>query len=366
MYFRFSMALSLYFGVALSLFVGCATTAADIPGKPPGWLVEEFQANVDPGLRLEIVREAAARGDITLIPFLCSAAVDRDSRVRQTSVEGLVSYGGSLDDSQRDQTYLSVLNDRLHVIRDMSLRGIRDRFRDDRRPQTLMARLEEIVGESEDYRLRLAALRILSTVEGESVDSLLMDRAQNDEHSQVRKASVRALGHRKVAASRKLLNRLRNKDMDSGVRAASEEALSAIGGVISEAVLVVMPFDTRSRQKTVRSFTAGLQDFLSGALARANLATVVERRQIDRAMDELIFQDDHIDDGKAVEVGKFLRANHVLTGTVQLNGDQLTVVAKRIDVVSGAIVQSIQVHGRSHDADALQQDAAHELVRTFQ
>jgi len=344
----------------------CATTAADVPGQPGIWLVDELRASSDSDLRLAIIREMATRRDSSLLPYLCAAAADDDARVRQAAMEGLVDYGGALNDGPRDDSYLRGLEDRVHAIREIALAGIRGRFRDGRVPANLKSALQDFAKTAEDYRLRLASIRILSSVEGEDVDALMLNRAKEDDHSDVRRAAARALGTRGVSSARKLLNHLRNKDMVPGVRAAAEEALAAIGGVVSEDVLVVMPFDTRSRKKNVRSFTKGLQDFLSGALAKANLATVVERRQIDRAMDELIFQDDHIDDGKAVEVGKILRANHVLTGTVQLNGNQLTVVAKRIDVVTGAIVQSIQVHGRVHDADALQQDAAHELVRTFQ
>ena len=80
---------------------------------------------------------------------------------------------------------------------------------------------------------------------------------------------------------------------------------------------------------------------------------------------ELIYQDDNIDDNKAIEIGKSLRASQVITGNLQSYGNNVTITIKLIEVRNQEILHSAQVSGLLIDFDVLQRDAAAKFMESF-
>ena len=110
---------------------------------------------------------------------------------------------------------------------------------------------------------------------------------------------------------------------------------------------------------------AGFRSYLSGRLSSSNIAKVVERGQVQSVVDELIYQDNNINDGKAVEIGKALRASQVVTGNIQVLNGQVVITIKRIDVKTQQILSSAQSSGSYIDFDAVQRHAANAFVESF-
>ena len=109
----------------------------------------------------------------------------------------------------------------------------------------------------------------------------------------------------------------------------------------------------------------GFQSYLSGRLSTAEIATVVERGQVATVVDELIFQDRFINDGKAVEIGKALRAEQVVTGTIQVVHGQVIITIKRIDVRTQQIISASESSGSFVDFDQIQLAAANTFIEGF-
>ena len=108
----------------------------------------------------------------------------------------------------------------------------------------------------------------------------------------------------------------------------------------------------------------GFQHYLSGALSSGEVATIVERGQVDSVMSELVFQDNFIDDNQAIQIGQSLH----LTGdhwNDPSKGNRATITVKRIDVASHEIISSAQVSGLTLDFDALQRDVSTQFIEKF-
>ena len=72
-----------------------------------------------------------------------------------------------------------------------------------------------------------------------------------------------------------------------------------------------------------------------------------------------------INDDQAIQIGQSLRAQQVITGSIQFFENKVTITVKRIDVASHEILSSAQVSGLVIDFDALQRDLAEQFVERF-
>ena len=101
------------------------------------------------------------------------------------------------------------------------------------------------------------------------------------------------------------------------------------GGKVNDIIPVaVMPFTVQGKDQT--RLAIGFQHYLSGALS-AEVATIVERGQVNSVMSELVFQDSFIDINQAIQIGQSLQTI-VITGTIQFQDNRATITVKRIDV----------------------------------
>lgn len=339
-------------------FLACTLSKKDVRTKDILWLrnhLEETQSVTEQDM---VITELALRRDPKAIPHLCRYTSSLDASLRHRSLEALNAYGGRVDG--RDETYIRLLSAQDGVMRRGAVEGIIQRFHVLSESPYLFSSLQRITRSDSNWQTRFHAVEVLEWVNGS--EELLLELAQNDENASIRGRAVQALGTKRTSKYRKEIYRISKKDLEETVRQEAEQSLQRIGGKVEEVVLAVMPFDVSEEH---RALSEGFRSYLSARLGGSELATVVERGQVERVVDELIFQDKFINDGKAVEIGKALRAEQVVTGTIQIMNGQVVITIKRIDVRTQTIVSSSASSGSFIDFEQVQRIAASKFIEEF-
>lgn len=342
----------------LYFLFACTLSHRDVRTKDVLWLrnhIEETDSVIE---REMVLAELAQRRDPSAIPHLCGYTSSIDEGMRHRSLEALNSYGGRIDG--RDETYIRLLSSQDGVMRRGAVEGIIQRFQVMGESPYLFSALERIVRSDSHWQTRLHAVEVLEWVK--DAQALLLETAQRDENARLRARAVQALGTKRAEEYRKEIYRISKSDLEEFVRQEAERSLLRIGGKVEEVVLAVMPFDVTEGYNEI---AIGFRSYLSARLGGSELATVVERGQVERVVDELIFQDRYINDGKAVEIGKALRAEQVITGTIQIINGQAVVTIKRIDVRTQTILSSSASSGSFVDFEQIQRVAASKFMEEF-
>ena len=220
--------------------------------------------------------------------------------------------------------------------------------------------------EAPDWRVRHRSVSLLRWGGSESSVECRLSVARHEVNPEVRRAALRALSVEieRIEVS-ELVHYLSGHDSNAMIQNYAKDLLQQSNQVIHPTVVAVVPFQVEGASEQAQAFSSGLQSYLSASLSEAKLARVVERTQIDKVMEELIFQDRYIDDGKAIELGSSLRAAEVVTGTIQLHEDQIMVSIKRIDVVSKEILSAATASGQRDDWDSVQRQAVERFVSAY-
>ena len=342
----------------LFLFLACSLSASKIRTKDVLWLRNKIEESNSSYERDMLIRELALRRDPQAIPHLCRYALSQDKELSHDAMNALVAYGGKSEG--RDETYVTLLSSSDGFLRRKAVEGILQRIQVFGDIPYFSAALERIIRVDNNWQTRLHAVEILEW--SKETDHLLLDVAKGDANTMVRARAVAALGTRKSVMVRRDLYRISKTDLDEVVRKEAEQSLKKIGGRVEEVVLAVMPFDIAAEHQRLEE---GFRSYLSGRLGSSNLAKVVERGQVQTVVDELIFQDNHINDGKAVEIGKALRAEQVVTGTIQVVHGQVIITVKRIDVRTQQIISASESSGSFVDFDQIQRAAANTFIEGF-
>lgn len=341
--------------------------AKKVDGKSAEWLVGKLPDAKDAATRAAILAEMGELRDPALLAHLVHAAGDPDREVKVAAIGGLVAYGPQLADAQRDDAYLVALQDASPEVVRAAHDALAARLQAAAEPgvDALVEALTRLGKSGRSWQTRKAAIELLERLPAPEpgIDQALVDIARTELHAEVRRAAVVALGTRSVALASTLLSRIRSKDPEEQVRMAAEDSLRRIGGPATSIVVAVLPFETQA--KGLHAFASDLQDYFTTSLAAAEVAQVVERRQVSAILTELKFQDANIDDGKAVKVGQLLRATQVVVGTIQGVGDEVTCLAKRVDVATGQVWASQPAVGATHDLQALTRECAKRLMESF-
>ena len=343
--------------------------ASKVDGKSPEWLKKKLKTADDVHFKVAIIREMGDSRDPSLLPVLLHAAGDAERKVRKEALHSLAAFGPQLADPGRDAAYMGGLQDADVAVVKEAQKALTARVQAAAEPgmDNLVKQLTRYTKTGASWQTRKAAVELLERIPddlaGPRLDQTLTEVAQRETHPEVRRSAVIALGSRGVESAKPLLSRLKNTDDNEQVRLAAEDALRRIGGTASSVVVAVMPFETRA--KKLAQHTESYQDFFTAALSSASVAKVVERKQIASVLSELHFQDAHIDDGKALKIGKMLRAGQVVTGSLQVTGDEVTCLSKRIDVATGEVWAAQPTVGSAHDLEALKRTCARRLVGSF-
>ncbi len=357
-------------GVALGAQSAWAKSFDDkVAGKPTEWLAKNLRSQTDVAYKAAIVREIGRQRNVEGLALLYHAAGDPAGIVRRESIHALAAFGPALADPQRDGAYLTAIQDADPDVVGAGRVALAARIQSAAEPgmEAIVRQLVYLARSGTSFGTRKAAVELLERtpphLDAASIDTQLIETARQDNHAEVRRVAAIALGTRGVAAAKPTLVHLKNADTSEEVRLAASEALRRIGGPATTVVVAVMPFETKVPKLSVP--VKDYQDAFTSALSAAQVARVVERKQIAAALTELKFQDTHIDDGKALKIGQMLRAEQVVTGVLQLAGDEVTCLSKRIDIASGEVYAAQPVVGSMHDLNALKLSCAQRLVGSF-
>lgn len=230
----------------------------------------------------------------------------------------------------------------------------------------LFALLSRTAIRSKQWQARRGAVLALadSTLDNQLASDLFLALAKNDLNPSVRAAAISCLTRRPHPDAYTTLLRIKVEDLDAGVRLAAERALSMMQPPQAKAIIAIMPFATSANASEL---AVAVEDALATCVATSDLAQVVERRQLEAVMDEARFADENLTDARALDLGRRLAANQVMTGTISLAGNQVSLSYKRVEIETFAVLDGHTVSGNRQDVFALArwacQQIKHGLVR---
>lgn len=313
----------------LWILLGCMS-ANKVQGKSDAWLEDHVQKTTKIEQQIWMVNEMGVRRSPLLIDDLISTAQSPEPRVRKASLEALVAYGPQLDDDRRDKQYLKSLDDKHNGVKSIAKQGIQERLQSEVGTQYLTNALLQQAQDHSDWVRQLDIVQLLQWVDSDEIDALYLTLSTGAKTPQVRVQVIQSIATRKLESARPILHDIQRNDLDASVREAATDALKVLGGKVNDIVAAVMPFTIQGEDPN--ELTQGFQNYLSGALSASQVATIVERGQVDTVMKELIFQDQFINDDQAIQIGHSLRAQQVITGSIQFFDNKVTITVKRIDV----------------------------------
>lgn len=338
-------------------------SANKVPSKSDAWLESHLQKDANIEHQVLMINEMAVRRSPLLIDDLIQITQSPEPRVRKASLEALVAYGPQLDDDRRDKQYLESLEDKHNGVRSIAKQGIQERLQSEVNTQFLTNALLQQAQDHSNWVRQLDIVQLLQWVKSPEIDALYLTLSTTAQSPQVRTQVIQSIATRQLTEARAVLHDIQRNDLDESVRQAASDALKVLGGKVNDIVAAVMPLTIQGTDPN--DLTQGFQNYLSGALSSSQVATIVERGQVDTVMEELIFQDQFINDDQAIQIGQSLRAQQVITGSIQFFENKVTITVKRIDVASHEILSSAQVSGLVIDFDALQRDLAEQFVERF-
>ena len=346
----------------ITLWLAC-NNVTKIPTKSDAWLEEHLRTSTSMEGQVAMIEEMGVRRNPNSITLLTQTASSPDAEIRKASLKALVAFGPNFVDDRRDQQYLSSLEDDNRFVRKLAAQGISERLQSEVQTTFLVNGLLNKAGNPQKWTLQMEALELLQWVKSAEVDSICITLSTQASNPQVRKRAISLIATRQIHSAKPLLHDISASDLDAEVRQAAKDAVTQLGGKVNNIVAAVMPFTIQGEDPN--DLAAGFQHYLSGALSAGEVATIVERGQVDSVMSELVFQDSFIDDNQAIQIGQSLRASQVITGTIQFQGNRVTITVKRIDVASHEILSSAQVNGLTLDFDALQRDVSNKFIEKF-
>ena len=126
--------------------------------------------------------------------------------------------------------------------------------------------------------------------------------------------------------------------------------------------IAVLYFENHTSQ-TYDRFVRGLSDMLITSLGQAKKLTIIERVQIDRAMENVRLElSGPIDAKTAVEVGKWLGADAVVLGSFSQFGDAFRIGARLIDAETGELLVAQNVRGPESDVISMVDQLGVQLI----
>ncbi|MCP4872494.1 MAG: hypothetical protein GY898_27700 [Proteobacteria bacterium] len=127
--------------------------------------------------------------------------------------------------------------------------------------------------------------------------------------------------------------------------------------------LAVTYFDNNSSEARYDPLGHGLADMLITDLSGLEQLQVVERGRLAEVLKELELQSSSfVDPSTAVEVGKGLGAQYVLTGAFAAVDPSMRIDARIVNVATGEVVQADQVTGQADEFFLLEKELATQIV----
>jgi len=125
------------------------------------------------------------------------------------------------------------------------------------------------------------------------------------------------------------------------------------GEEISSRKVAILDFENYASE-LYDSFVRGLADMLMTSLGQGEKLTVIERAQIEKAMDNFhVEMNGPIDAEKAVEIGRWLGADAVVLGSFTRFGGQFRIDGRLIQAQTGELIVAEQVRGGEDEVMAM-------------
>lgn len=134
----------------------------------------------------------------------------------------------------------------------------------------------------------------------------------------------------------------------------------------SARTIAIAYFDNTSGVGELEPLRKGLADMLITDLGNVQSLQIVEREKLNQVIDELkLSKSKFIDPRTAQKLGKGLAAELIMTGGYLVQGDQLRVDVRIVDVQTGKVAASEKVEGKKDDFFALEKDLVDILIKTL-
>jgi tetratricopeptide (TPR) repeat protein/tRNA A-37 threonylcarbamoyl transferase component Bud32 len=147
----------------------------------------------------------------------------------------------------------------------------------------------------------------------------------------------------------------------TGLRMAPANGRPTIGECCAVAV---MTFANISREPADDWIGSGIAETVAADLKNVHGVTVISRARIYDAIKHLSgAENGRLDDNVAVDVGRRLGANWVVTGGYQRFGSALRITAQFLDARTGALEQTVKLDGKVDEIFALQDRIVFELLK---
>ncbi len=120
--------------------------------------------------------------------------------------------------------------------------------------------------------------------------------------------------------------------------------------IFAQTTISVLYFENTTEDPEYQWLSKGLADMLISDLNGLPGINMIERASLQKVLEEQALALTGLsDESNAVEVGKILQANHLISGAYILNDDMIRVDIKLIDVESAAILHAFDVKGDIDD-----------------
>lgn len=127
--------------------------------------------------------------------------------------------------------------------------------------------------------------------------------------------------------------------------------------------LAVLDFANHSQEPALEGYRLGFRDMLTTDLAKLSAIKVLERSQLEALLKEHdLAKTDFIDQDSAVQLGRGLSAQAMLSGSYVISGDDIRVDVRLVSVETGEVLQAEAVEGKKSDMFGLQKSLAAKVL----
>ena len=129
--------------------------------------------------------------------------------------------------------------------------------------------------------------------------------------------------------------------------------------------VAVLDFENRASNQ-YKSFVQGISDMLMTSLAQSEQVTVIERAQIDKAMQNFAFElSDVINAERTVKLGEWLGADAIVLGSFTKFGKTFRIDARLIDARTGELLAGQNVKGEEGTVISMIDPLGRSLLESF-
>lgn len=131
-------------------------------------------------------------------------------------------------------------------------------------------------------------------------------------------------------------------------------------------VISILYYQNTTKNKEYDWLSKGIADMLISDISKSYQLEVVERENLEKILKELKFSQSGLtDESRAIEVGKLLNANKMVSGSFIVLGKTVRFDTKITDIETGKILKSIETSGTINDVFSLEKSLAENILTHF-